>query len=95
MTVRLQVCLAWVLLGTVVPVAAQQPGAVAGIRGRVIDPQRRGVEARVVQLIQVSTGLERETRSDAGGYFGTSGVRSPTSWSIIIGSATIRGLATS
>ena len=47
MTVRLQVCLAWVLLGIVVPVAAQQPGAVAGIRGRVIDPQRRGVEARV------------------------------------------------
>ena len=73
MTVRLQMCLAWVLLGIVVPVAAQQPGAAAGIRGRVIDPQRRGVEARV-QVIQVSTGLERETRSDAAGYFAVTSI---------------------
>ena len=68
MTVRLQMCLAWVLLGIVTPVAAQQPGAVAGIRGRVIDPQRQGVEARL-RVVQVSTGLERETRADAAGYF--------------------------
>jgi Carboxypeptidase regulatory-like domain len=73
MTVRLQLCLACVLLGIVVPVAAQQPGAVAGIRGRVIDPQRRGVEARV-QVIQVSSGLERETRSDAAGYFAVTSI---------------------
>jgi hypothetical protein len=73
MTVRLQMCLAWVLLGIVVPVAAQQPGAVAGIRGRVIDPQRQGVQARV-QVIQVSTGLERETRSDAEGYFAVTSI---------------------
>lgn len=73
MTLRFQVWLAWVLLGIVVPVAAQQPGAVAGIRGRVIDPQRRGVEARV-QVIQVSTGLERETRSDPAGYFAVTSI---------------------
>ena len=63
MTVRLQMCLAWVLLGIVVPVAAQQPGAAAGIRGRVIDPQRRGVEARV-QVIQVRT--RARTRNSIG-----------------------------
>jgi hypothetical protein len=72
-TGRLRVCLAWVLIGAVAPLAAQQPGAVAGIRGRVIDPQRRGVEARV-QVIQVSTGLERETRSDAAGYFAVTSI---------------------
>jgi outer membrane receptor protein involved in Fe transport len=69
MNVRLPVCLALILLGTVLPAAAQQPGAVAGIRGRVIDPQGRGVEAARVQVIQVSTGLTRETRSDTAGYF--------------------------
>lgn len=74
MTVRLHVPLALILCTVAAAsAAAQQPGAVAGIRGRVLDPQRRGVEARV-QVLQVSTGLERETRADAEGYFAVANI---------------------
>jgi outer membrane receptor protein involved in Fe transport len=62
----------FIALGCLVlaPVAAagQQPGAVATLRGRVLDPQRRGVEARV-RVVQTSTGLARETQSDSAGRF--------------------------
>ena len=68
MRVRFQACAVWLLVCLAVPVAAQQPGASATLRGRVLDPQRRGVEAQV-RVVQVSTGLERDTRSDATGYF--------------------------
>jgi hypothetical protein len=71
--IRLHVCLGWLLIAAIAPAAAQQPGAVASIRGRVLDPQRRGVEARI-QVVQVSTGLERETRSDAEGNFAVTNV---------------------
>ena len=64
-----RVCVLWMLLiATAAPVAARQLGAVAALRGRVVDPQARGVVARV-QVVQVSTGLKRETQSDAAGYF--------------------------
>ena len=53
--------------------AAQQSGAAATIRGRVLDPQRQGVEA-AVQVVAVSTGLTRETRSDRDGYFAITNV---------------------
>src|SRR5690349_1396004 len=46
---------------------AQQP-AVSTIRGDVLDPQHRGVVARV-QAVQPRTGLTRETQSDPGGHF--------------------------
>lgn len=52
----------------VVSAAAQQPGGTATIRGRVVDPQRQGVQARV-RVVQTQTGLERETRSDEAGNF--------------------------
>ena len=73
MRVRVGLCLGLFLLSLAASATAQQPGAAAGIRGRVIDPQRRGVEARV-QVIQVRTGLERETRSDAAGYFAVTSI---------------------
>jgi hypothetical protein len=62
-------CVLWVLLcAMAVPAAGRQLGAVATLRGRVLDPQARGVSARV-RVVQVSTGLERETQSDAAGHF--------------------------
>jgi hypothetical protein len=54
------------------PCLAQQPAA-ATIRGRVLDAGKRGVEARV-RVVQVSTGLERETRADARGDFAVTNV---------------------
>jgi hypothetical protein len=68
MNVRSVGCLAALLAGLAVPASGQQPGAGATIRGRVLDPQQRGVEA-TVRVTQVSTGLTRDTRSDAGGHF--------------------------
>ncbi len=50
------------------PVAAQPPGASAALRGRVLDPQQRGVPARV-RVVHAHTGLTRETRADAAGNF--------------------------
>ena len=47
---------------------AQQPGAVASIRGRTIDPQRRGVQA-TIRVVQLGNGLTRESQADADGYF--------------------------
>jgi hypothetical protein len=70
---RLNVCVGLLLLALAAPAAGQQPGAVATIRGRVLDPQRRGVEAGI-QVVQVSTGLTRDTRSDADGYFAVTSV---------------------
>lgn len=68
MNLRVMVCLWWLLASLASPVAGQQAGAGATIRGRVLDPQRKGVEAKV-QVVQTTTGLTRETRSDAEGYF--------------------------
>jgi outer membrane receptor protein involved in Fe transport len=73
LTLRLHVSLVWLLLAPVVVAAGQQPGAVATLRGRVLDPQRRGVEAQV-RVIQVSTGLARDTRSDTAGYFAVTNI---------------------
>jgi len=56
------------VLAIAAPVAGRQLGVVATLRGRVVDPQGRGVVARV-QVVQVSTGLERQTQSDAAGNF--------------------------
>jgi hypothetical protein len=56
MNLRLVVSLAVVVVGLVAPVAAQQPGAVASIRGRVIDPQGRGVQA-TIRVVQLGNGL--------------------------------------
>src|SRR4029077_19700836 len=49
------------------PAAAQQPAA-ATIRGRVLDPQHRGVAAQIT-VTQTRTGLEHQTFADAAGYF--------------------------
>ena len=68
MTVRLAVCLAALAACFTVPLAAQQPGTTATLRGRVLDPQGQGVGARV-RVVSASTGLERATDSDAAGHF--------------------------
>ena len=68
MSVRVAVCLLLLAVSVAAPAAGQQAGAVATIRGRVIDPQRRGVEGQGA-VVQTSTGLTRETRSDASGHF--------------------------
>lgn len=52
-------------------IAAEQAGAAAAIRGRVLDPQHRAVRARV-QVVQPLTGLARETQSDEAGHFALS-----------------------
>jgi hypothetical protein len=66
---RFRACLLWALLiSLAAPAAARQLGTVATLRGRVSDPQGRGVVARV-KVVQVRTGLERETQSDAAGNF--------------------------
>jgi outer membrane receptor protein involved in Fe transport len=72
-SVRTSLSIVGILACLTLPAAAQQPGAVASLRGRVVDSQRRGVEARV-QLLQISTGLARETRSDPSGYFAISNI---------------------
>jgi Carboxypeptidase regulatory-like domain/TonB dependent receptor-like, beta-barrel len=56
------------MIGVAGPVVAQQPGASAALRGRVLDPQKRGVSARV-QVIYPRTGLTRETQADPAGHF--------------------------
>ncbi len=48
--------------------AAQEPGAAATIRGRVVDPQGQSVAARV-RVVEARTGLSRETLADAAGRF--------------------------
>jgi hypothetical protein len=50
------------------PAAAQQPGASAALRGRVLDPQKRGVTAQV-RIVDQRTGLTRETEADPAGNF--------------------------
>jgi hypothetical protein len=65
--------LVWLLLVPVVCSGGQQPGPVATLRGRVLDPQRRGVAAQV-RLVQLSTGLARETQSDAAGRFAVTNI---------------------
>jgi len=45
------------------PLRAQQLGASAAIRGRVLDPQKRGVPARV-QVRYARTGVTRDTTAD-------------------------------
>ena len=73
MSVRISVCVVLFVLSLPGLASAQQPGTVASIRGRVLDPQRRGVEAKV-EVIQVSTGLTRETRSDTDGHFAVTNI---------------------
>ena len=68
MPVRVVVCLVCLVACLPAAAAAQQPGATAALRGRVTDPQQRGVSASV-RLVQASTGLVRETQSDASGIF--------------------------
>jgi hypothetical protein len=50
------------------PSTGQQPGSAAALRGRVVDPQKRGVPARV-QVIYPRTTLIRDTQADASGRF--------------------------
>lgn len=57
-----------VIVGVTGSVAAQQPAASAALRGRVVDPQQRGVPARV-QVIDTRTGVIRDTQADAAGNF--------------------------
>jgi hypothetical protein len=68
MRVRLGLCLGLFLLSLAAPATAQQPGAAASIRGRAIDPQRRGVQA-TIRVVQLGNGLTRESVTDAEGYF--------------------------
>ncbi len=65
-------CVLFILASTG-SVAAQQPGASAALRGRVLDPQKRGVPARV-QVFDTHTGLTRETQADASGNFAVSNI---------------------
>jgi hypothetical protein len=53
--------------------AAQSPGS-ATIVGQVVDPQGQGVSG-VVRIVQASTGLGRETPSDATGHFAVPGIQ--------------------
>ena len=73
MNFKFHVGLVWLLLVPVVCAAGQQPGAVATLRGRVLDPQRRGVAAQV-RVVQLRTGLARETQSDAAGRFAVTNI---------------------
>jgi hypothetical protein len=57
-----------IIVALALPASAQQPGASATLRGRVVDPQERGVPARV-RVIDARTGLVRETQADASGHF--------------------------
>jgi hypothetical protein len=56
------------LMAVAPPAAAQEPGSAATLRGRVLDPQRQGVAARIV-VTEPRTGATRETQSDAVGHF--------------------------
>src|SRR5689334_3675567 len=56
------------LLVVAVRVWAQQPAASAAVRGRILDPQKRGVAAHVL-VTYPRTGLTRETQADAAGRF--------------------------
>ena len=58
---------------TAAPAHGQQPGAASTLRGRVLDPQGQGVAARV-RVVQVSTGLERESRADPAGHFAVTNI---------------------
>ena len=59
MNIRFRLCLIWMLLLSERPaVGRRAAGAVATLRGRVLDPQARGVVARV-RVVQVSTGIKR------------------------------------
>ena len=62
---HLLLAIAWALAAA--NVAAQQPGT-GTIRGRVLDPQKQGVPARI-HLVQRQTGLEREAVADPAGRF--------------------------
>ena len=74
MDVPRQVCLLLALVfGMAGPATGQSLGADATLRGRVLDPQARGVVARV-RVVQVNTGLERETQSDAQGHFAVTSI---------------------
>lgn len=51
------------------PALAQQPGAVASVRGRVLDPDGDGVAGAVVRVLERASGRERSTVADGGGRF--------------------------
>ncbi len=84
MSVKPGVWLACVFVCLAIPLSAQQPGATATLRGRVVDPQGRGVAAQV-RVVSSATGLERETQSDASGHFSVGSI--PPSDSDLIVSA--------
>jgi hypothetical protein len=65
---RVVVCAVVATLVWSTGVAAQDPGASATLRGRVVDAQGNGVGARVVAT-QARTGIARETLADATGHF--------------------------
>ena len=84
MVQRVQIGLFVLLVLIATPLSAQQPGAEATIRGRVLDPQQRGVFA-TVHVIQAHTGLRRETSSAADGRFAISNL-APGSVDLIVAS---------
>jgi hypothetical protein len=57
-----------ILLGGSVPLMAQDPGASATVRGRVVDAQGTGVAARVA-VTSVRTDVVREVEADPTGHF--------------------------
>src|SRR5690348_10618099 len=56
------------LFAVAAPLAAQQLGSAATLRGRVLDPQKHGVAGRI-EVRYPRTGVTRETRADASGHF--------------------------
>ena len=73
MTLPRLLCVLMLSLWNAAPAGGQQPGAASTLRGRVLDPQGQGVAARV-RVVQVSTSLERETRTDPAGYFAVTNI---------------------
>lgn len=74
-SVRLLTALSAALaLGVALPGASlAQPLTGGAIRGRVLDPQGKGVDA-VVRVVQPSTALARDTRADGRGNFAVTGL---------------------
>ena len=68
-----RLCTVLLVFASVAPVAAAQQPGTATIRGRVLDPQKQGVAARL-RVVQTRTGLERETKAEPAGHFAITNV---------------------
>jgi Carboxypeptidase regulatory-like domain len=79
-TLGVRTAFAWAvagLLSCAAVAAAQEPGAAAAIRGRVLNPQGAGVAAQVA-LTETNTGLSRTVQADAAGRFAVNNIRPGT-----------------